>query len=76
MPPVRVQLVEKNRLDNQRPEFRPVDSDKLYGAETSVSTAFGKVVDAIPGALLVDYVYGRVSDTTLDRRIEIGRAHV
>lgn len=64
---VRVQLVEKQRLDNQRPEFRPVDSDKLYGAERSIASGYNKVVEAISPALLVDFIFDRI---TVDRLLE------
>ena len=69
MPPVRVELVEKQRLDNHRPEFRPTDSAKLYGSERTLATAVNRIADAIPTSLVVDYIYGRVAARNLTRRI-------
>ena len=69
MPPVRVELVEKQRLDNHRPEFRPTDSAKLYGSERTLAIAVNRIADAIPTSLVVDYIYGRVAARTLTRRI-------
>lgn len=66
---VRVELTQKQRLDNHRPEFRPTDSDKLYGSERTLATAVNKIADAIPESLVVDYIYGRVQATSLTRRI-------
>ena len=69
MPPVRVELVEKQRLDNHRPEFRPTDSAKLYGSERTLATAVNRIAEAIPTSLVVDYIYGRVAARNLTRRI-------
>jgi len=69
MPPVRVELIEKQRLDNHRPEFRPTDSAKLYGSERTLATAVNRIADAIPTSLVVDYIYGRVAARNLTRRI-------
>ncbi len=69
MPPVRVELLQKQRLDNHRPEFRPTDSAKLYGSERTLATAINRIADAIPESLVVDYIYGRVRATSLTRRI-------
>lgn len=69
MPAVRVELVEKQRLDNHRPEFRPTDSIKLYGSERTLATAVNRIADAIPTSLVVDYIYGRVRTRNLTRRI-------
>lgn len=66
---VRVELVEKNRLDNHRPEFRPTDSAKLYGSERTLASAVNRIADAIPTSLVEDYIYGRVQATTLTRRV-------
>jgi hypothetical protein len=54
---------------NHRPEFRPVDSDKLYGSERTLATLVGKIAEAIPADLLVDYIYDRVSIEALTSRI-------
>lgn len=54
---------------NHRPEFRPVDSDKLYGSERTLATIVDKIANAIPTELLVDYVYDRVLADTLTSRI-------
>lgn len=54
---------------NHRPEFRPVDSDKLYGSERTLASVVDRIANAIPADLLVDYVYERVSLDTLTRRI-------
>ena len=54
---------------NHRPEFRPVDSDKLYGSERTLATVVGKIANAIPTDLLVDYIYDRVTIATLTARI-------
>ncbi len=54
---------------NHRPEFRPVDSDKLYGAERTLATIVGKIANSIPADLLVDYIYDRVTIDTLTARI-------
>lgn len=73
MATVRVDLGDSRKIGdvykNQRPEFRPVDSDKLYGAERTIAAAVADVTDAIPSDLLVDYIYDRVSDSTLVDRI-------
>ncbi len=69
MPPVRVELLQKQRLDNHRPEFRPVDSDKLYGSERTLATAINQIADAIPTSLVEDYIFGRIRPTALTRRI-------
>ena len=66
---VRVRLVEKQRHDNHRPEFRPTDSDKLYGSERTLAAALNRIADAIPTSLVEDYIYGRVRPTALTRRI-------
>ena len=66
---VRVELTQKQRLDNHRPEFRPTDSAKLYGSERTLASAVNKIADAIPESLVVDYIYGRVQATSLTRRI-------
>ena len=72
MAPIRVDLGDRDPGEvykNHRPEFRPVDSDKLYGSERTIATIFGKIVDAIPTDLLVDYIYDRVTIDTLTARI-------
>ncbi len=66
---VRVELTQKQRLDNHRPEFRPTDSAKLYGSERTLASAVNRIADAIPESLVVDYIYGRVQATSLTRRI-------
>ena len=66
---VRVELAQKQRLDNHRPEFRPTNSAKLYGSERTLATAVGKIADAIPTSLVVDFIYGRVPATALTRRV-------
>lgn len=66
---VRVRLVEKQRHDNHRPEFRPTDSDKLYGSERTLATAVNQIADAIPTTLVEDYIYGRVRATALTRQV-------
>ena len=66
---VRVELTQKQRLDNHRPEFRPTDSAKLYGSERTLASAVNKIADAIPESLVVDYIYGRVQATSLTRRV-------
>ena len=69
MPPVRVELIEKQRLDNHRPEFRPTDSAKLYGSERTLASAVNRIADAIPTSLVEDYIYGRIGATALTRRV-------
>ena len=66
---VRVELTQKQRLDNHRPEFRPTDSAKLYGSERTLASAVNRIADAIPESLVVDYIFGRVQATSLTRRI-------
>ncbi len=69
---MRVELVSKGDAEvykNHRPEFRPVDSDKLYGSERTLATAFDRITNAIPTDLVVDYVFDRVSADALTSRI-------
>jgi hypothetical protein len=66
---VRVELTQKQRLDNHRPEFRPTDSAKLYGSERTLATAVNRIADAIPTSLVDDYIFGRVQASALTRRI-------
>ena len=65
----RVRLVEKRRLDNHRPEFRPTDSDKLYGSEVTLATKLEGIANAVPEALVVDFIFGRVTGGSLTQRI-------
>lgn len=69
---IRVELGGKDGVEvykNHRPEFRPTDSDKLYGSERTLAAAVTKIADAIPTDMLVDYIYGRVTTKTLDQAI-------
>ncbi len=72
MAPIRVDLGDRDSGEiykNHRPEFRPVDSDKLYGAERTLATIVGKIAEAIPTDLVVDYIYDRVTIEILTARI-------
>lgn len=72
MAPIRVDLGDRDSGEvykNHRPEFRPVDSDKLYGAERTLAAIVDKIANAIPADLLVDYIYDRVTIETLTARI-------
>jgi hypothetical protein len=70
---IRVDLGDSRKIGdvykNHRPEFRPTDSDKLFGAERTIASAVADIADAIPTDLLVDRIYDRVSDRVLVDRI-------
>lgn len=69
MPPVRVQLIEKQRLDNHRPEFRPTDSDKLYGSERTIASVVNRIAADIPQLLIIDFIAGRISEQRFYQRV-------
>lgn len=73
MAEVRVDLGDSLKIGdvykNHRPEFRPVDSDKLYGSERTLASAVNKIAQSLPVNLLVDYIYGRVTARALTSRI-------
>lgn len=72
MPPIRVDMGDRDPGEvykNHRPEFRPTDSDKLYGSERTLASIVNKIADAIPADMLVDYIYDRVTADALADRI-------